>query len=250
MTPKAIALAALILLAAAGCKPDEPSPPEPVQQDPVPQQALEALKDIQAMLSGADAFNALSANLEYEPATVIGLRFKLVLEASARNELQFQADLHVAEPELILKPERLGSAGGRQVSREGVQSLRVAYDRYVYAGSDTESRIGRLFEQLAPGSVGGSIPSRPVEQERINGVLRSLLQAYANIIAFCETVRPRLDRGDLLFRNNEEVIEYQRLVDNASALESQLEAAMRTVLSVRRARVDRAFANVRAALGA
>ncbi|MCH7945973.1 MAG: hypothetical protein IIC73_08190, partial [Armatimonadetes bacterium] len=108
--------------------------------------------------------------------------------------------------------------------------------------------IGRLFEQLAPGSVGGSIPSAPGGQNRINGVLGSMLLAYENIIVFCDAVRPRLDRGDLLFRDNEEVIEYQRLVDNASALEAQLETAMRTVLSVRRARVDRAFANVRAAL--
>ncbi|MCH8979173.1 MAG: hypothetical protein IH945_08010 [Armatimonadetes bacterium] len=241
-------VAALLLLAAAGCKPDAPPPQEPAQPDPAIQQAQDALADIQAMLSGADAFSALTADLDYEPATETGLRFKSILEASARNELQFQADLKDVQPALILKPERLASPGGRQTSLNAVRSLGIAYDRYVYADSNTESRIGRLFEQLVPGSVGDSIPPAPVEQNRINGILRSMLVAYQNIIDYCGAVRPRLDDGDLLFRDNEEVIEYERLVDNASALETQLETALRTVLSVRRARVDRAFANVRAAI--
>ena len=247
MTRMAVPLATLVLLAAA-CKPDAPPVAEPVEKGLTPEEKQAVLADIQAMLSGADAFSALSADLSYQPATEFGLRFKLILDASALNEMQFKADQSAIQPALILQPERLANSGGRQESLDAIQSLSIAYDRYVFAGSETESNIGRLFEQIAPGSVGDTVSLEPVEQNRINGILGSMLQAYANIIFFCSSVRPRLESDDLLFRDNEEVIEYERLVRNAAALESQLEAALRSAQSVRRARVDRAFANLQAAL--
>ena len=162
---------------------------------------------------------------------------------------QFKADQSAIQPALILQPQRLATSAGRQQSLDAVNSLSIAYDRYVFAGSETESNIGLLFEQIAPGSVGDTVSLEPVEQNRINGILGSMLQAYANIIVFCNSVRPRFESDDLLFRNNEDVIEYERLVRNAAALESQLEAALRSAQSVRRARIDRAFANLQAALG-